>query len=104
MDVLRILGSNDLEVRRRTLDFLMSLITLRNVKDVVSLLKKEVIKTYSDSATDIDRELDLFNFLLVLWFLNIVIYSNLSILSILSCINNIGQTYNFMNYVLKRLF
>ena len=56
MDVLRILGSTDLEVRKRTLDFLMSLISLRNVKDVVSLLKKEVIKTYSDSATDIDRE------------------------------------------------
>ena len=55
MDVLRILGSTDLEVRRKTLDFLMSLISLRNVKDVVSLLKKEVIKTYSN--TDKDREL-----------------------------------------------
>ena len=54
MDVLRILGSTDIEVRRKTLDFLMSLISLRNVKDVVSLLKKEVIKTYSN--TDKDRE------------------------------------------------
>jgi len=52
MDVLRILGSTDIEVRRKTLDFLMSLISLRNVKDVVSLLKKEVIKTYSNTDKD----------------------------------------------------
>jgi len=52
MDVLRILGSTDIEVRRKTLEFLMSLISLRNVKDVVSLLKKEVIKTYSNTDKD----------------------------------------------------
>lgn len=52
MDVLRILGATDIEVRRKTLEFLMSLISLRNVKDVVSLLKKEVIKTYSNTDKD----------------------------------------------------
>ena len=55
MDVLRILGSTDIEVRRKTLSFLMDLISLRNVKDVVALLKKEVIKTYSNT-TDTDSK------------------------------------------------
>ena len=58
MDVLRILGSTDIEVRRKTLEFLMNLISLRNVKDVVSLLKKEVVRTYSE--TDKERKCYLF--------------------------------------------
>ena len=52
MDVLRILTSTDIEVRRKTLDFLMDIISLRNVKDVVGILKKEVLKTYSNNDKD----------------------------------------------------
>lgn len=52
MDVLRILASTDIEVRRKTLNFLMDIISLRNVKDVVGILKKEVLKTYSNNDKD----------------------------------------------------
>ncbi|KAJ1678927.1 coatomer subunit beta, partial [Spiromyces aspiralis] len=51
MDLLRLLSSPDIEVRRKCLHIVMNLVSRRNIHDVVSLLKKELIKTY-DSHYD----------------------------------------------------
>lgn len=45
MDILRVLQASDLEVRRKTLDLAMDLVTSRNVGEMVLVLKKEVTKT-----------------------------------------------------------
>ncbi|KAL8517801.1 hypothetical protein ACS0TY_009209 [Phlomoides rotata] len=45
MDVLRALSSPNLDIRRKTLDIVLELITPRNVNEVVLTLKKEVVKT-----------------------------------------------------------
>lgn len=45
MDILRALASPNLDIRRKTLDIALELITPRNVDEVVLLLKKEVVKT-----------------------------------------------------------
>ncbi|KAL7110018.1 hypothetical protein ACP275_06G211500 [Erythranthe tilingii] len=47
MDVLRALSSPNLDIRRKTLDIVLELITPRNVNEVVLTLKKEVMKTQS---------------------------------------------------------
>ncbi|EYU39711.1 hypothetical protein ABFS82_06G179500 [Erythranthe guttata] len=47
MDVLRALSSPNLDIRRKTLDIVLELITPRNVNEVVLTLKKEVVKTQS---------------------------------------------------------
>eukprot|EP00252_Welwitschia_mirabilis_P016316 TRINITY_DN359_c0_g1_i3.p1 TRINITY_DN359_c0_g1~~TRINITY_DN359_c0_g1_i3.p1 ORF type:complete len:951 (-),score=183.98 TRINITY_DN359_c0_g1_i3:318-3170(-) len=45
MDVLRALASPNLDIRRKTLDIALDLITPRNIDEVVMTLKKEVVKT-----------------------------------------------------------
>jgi coatomer subunit beta len=45
MDILRVLSSPDLEVRRKTLSIAMDLVTSRNIKEMVLILKKEIAKT-----------------------------------------------------------
>lgn len=45
MDVLRALSSPNVDIRRKTLDIVLELITPRNVDEVVMMLKKEVVKT-----------------------------------------------------------
>eukprot|EP01018_Ginkgo_biloba_P001285 Gb_23100 [translate_table: standard] len=47
MDVLRTLSSPNLDIRRKTLDISLELITPRNIDEVVMSLKKEVVKTQS---------------------------------------------------------
>ncbi|KAF3781577.1 Coatomer subunit beta-1 [Nymphaea thermarum] len=47
MDILRALSSPNLDIRRKTLDIVLELITPRNVDEVVLTLKKEVVKTQS---------------------------------------------------------
>ncbi|GAB4841886.1 hypothetical protein Ancab_011841 [Ancistrocladus abbreviatus] len=47
MDVLRALSSPNLDIRRKTIDIALELITPRNIDEVVLLLKKEVVKTQS---------------------------------------------------------
>ncbi|CAI0550560.1 unnamed protein product [Linum tenue] len=47
MDVLRALSSPNLDIRRKTLDIILDLITARNVNEIVQMLKKEVVKTQS---------------------------------------------------------
>lgn len=45
MDILRVLSSPDLEVRRKTLNLTMELVNSRNIEEMVLFLKKEVSKT-----------------------------------------------------------
>jgi len=45
MDILRVLSSPDLEVRRKTLSLAMELVTSRNIEEMVLILKKEINKT-----------------------------------------------------------
>ena len=40
MDILRVLSSPDLEVRRKTLNLAMDLVTSRNIDELVLVLKK----------------------------------------------------------------
>ncbi|XP_050216540.1 coatomer subunit beta-1 [Mercurialis annua] len=47
MDVLRALSSPNLDIRRKTLEIVLELITPRNISEVVLSLKKEVVKTQS---------------------------------------------------------
>lgn len=47
MDVLRALSSPNLDIRRKSLDIVLELITPRNINEVVLMLKKEVVKTQS---------------------------------------------------------
>eukprot|EP00124_Ichthyophonus_hoferi_P005607 Ihof_evm1s859 gene=Ihof_evmTU1s859 len=51
MDMLRVLASPDLEVRKTALSIAMGLITSRNVDEVVLVLKKEIGKTHEESDT-----------------------------------------------------
>ncbi|XP_050375463.1 coatomer subunit beta-1 [Argentina anserina] len=47
MDILRALSSPNLDVRRKTLDIVLELVTNQNINEVVLTLKKEVVKTQS---------------------------------------------------------
>jgi len=52
MDIMRVLSSPDLEVRKKTLDLVLELVTLRNIEEIVMILKKEVTKTHTEGAED----------------------------------------------------
>ncbi|XP_055890054.1 coatomer subunit beta-like isoform X1 [Biomphalaria glabrata] len=45
MDILRVLSSPDQEVRKKTLNLALDLVTSRNIEEMVLVLKKEVVKT-----------------------------------------------------------
>lgn len=47
MDILRVLSAPDIEVRRKTLQLAMELISARNIVELVLVLKKEVSKTHN---------------------------------------------------------
>ncbi|RUP49758.1 adaptin N terminal region-domain-containing protein [Jimgerdemannia flammicorona] len=46
MDILRVLSSPDIEVRRKALRIVLEMVSTRNVQDVVLFLKKELAKTH----------------------------------------------------------
>lgn len=50
MDILRILAATDLEVRKKTLNLALELVTSRTIEEMVLVLRKEVVKT--NNATD----------------------------------------------------
>lgn len=52
MDVLRVLASPDIEVRRKTLALAMDLVSSRNIGEMVLVLKKEVSKTHNVEHED----------------------------------------------------
>merc|ERR1719219_1164696 len=57
MDILRVLSSPDLEVRKKTLALAMDLVTSRNIDELVLVLKKEINKTGgSGSGSKVDAD------------------------------------------------
>lgn len=48
MEILRVLSSPDLDVRRKALAIAMEMISSKNVEEVVSLLRKELAKTVDE--------------------------------------------------------
>jgi len=52
MDVLRALASPDIEVRKKTLNLALDLVSSRNVEELVKFLKKEITKTSSAEGHD----------------------------------------------------
>ena len=56
MDILRVLSSPDIEVRRKTLNLCLDLVTLRTMSEMVGVLKKELSKSNnSNELEDIDK-------------------------------------------------
>jgi coatomer subunit beta len=55
MEILRVLSSTDLDVRKKALHIAMDMISSRNVEEVVLLLKKELMKT-ADEQYDKNSE------------------------------------------------
>lgn len=55
MDILRVLASPDLEVRKKTLNLAMELVSSRNIEEMVLVLKKEVSKTLDVEHEDIGK-------------------------------------------------
>lgn len=45
MEILRVLASPDMEVRRKALAIALEMISSKNVEEVVGFLKKELVKT-----------------------------------------------------------
>lgn len=52
MDILRVLAAPDIEVRRKTLNLAMDLVSSRNIEEMVLVLKKEVAKTHNVEHED----------------------------------------------------
>lgn len=50
MDVLRVLGSQDLEVKRKALGIALEMVSSRNVEEVVGLLKKQLTNTLEEGG------------------------------------------------------
>lgn len=48
MEILRVLSSPDLDVRRKALSLAMEMVSSKNVEEVVLLLKKELSKTVDE--------------------------------------------------------
>ncbi|SPO26566.1 probable SEC26 - coatomer complex beta chain of secretory pathway vesicles [Ustilago trichophora] len=51
MDLLRVLSSPDMDVRRKALRIALEMVSSRNIEEVVLLLKKELMKTVDSSAS-----------------------------------------------------
>lgn len=59
MDIFRALACPSLDVRKKVMDICLgSLVTQRNIKDVVALLKKEVIKTLGYEAQGVEGNME----------------------------------------------
>ena len=54
MDILRVLVSPDLEVRKKTLDLVLEVVNSRNIGEVVMILKKEITKTHTEESNTED--------------------------------------------------
>ena len=54
MDILRVLSSPDLEVRRKTLLLVLQLTSTRNIEQVVMVMKKELTGTMEASSDSND--------------------------------------------------
>lgn len=54
MDILRVLSSPDLEVRRKTLSLVLQLTSTRNIEQVVMVMKKELTSTMEATSDSND--------------------------------------------------
>lgn len=48
MEILRVLSSPDIDVRKKALDLALEMVSSKNVEEVVMLLKKELSKTLDE--------------------------------------------------------
>lgn len=48
MEILRVLSSPDIDVRRKSLDIALQMVSSKNVEEIVLLLKKELAKTVDE--------------------------------------------------------
>ena len=55
MEILRVLSSPDIDVRRKALEIAMEMISSKNVEEVVLLLKKELSKTIDEQYEKVSR-------------------------------------------------
>ncbi|CAF5105346.1 unnamed protein product, partial [Rotaria sp. Silwood1] len=56
MDILRVLASPDIEVRKKTLQLSYDLVTSKTINEMVLVLKKEVSKTHNEQdSEDVDK-------------------------------------------------
>lgn len=51
MDMMRVLSSPNMDIRKKTITLVMDVVTRRNVDEVVGVLKKEVTRTHASDAT-----------------------------------------------------
>lgn len=56
MEILRVLTSPDLDVRRKSLELGMDMVSSKNVEEVVMLLRKELSKTVDESSYEKNNE------------------------------------------------
>jgi coatomer subunit beta len=55
MEILRVLSSPDIDVRRKALDLALEMVSSKNVEEVVMLLKKELSKTVDEQYEKVNR-------------------------------------------------
>lgn len=55
MEILRVLSSPDLDVRRKALSIAMDMVSSKNVEEVVLLLKKELSKTVDEQYEKVGK-------------------------------------------------
>jgi coatomer subunit beta len=60
MDILQVLTSPDIDVRRKALRIALEMVSSRNVQEVVLFLKKELTKTQDDSYEKVKKERERF--------------------------------------------
>ena len=60
MEILRVLSSPDIDVRRKALDIALQMVSSRNVEEIVLLLKKELSKTVDEQYEKVKPEVFLF--------------------------------------------
>lgn len=59
MEILRVLSSPDIDVRRKALDLALEMVSSKNVEEVVLLLKKELSKTLDEQYEKVETTSDL---------------------------------------------
>lgn len=65
MDIMRALSSPNMDIRRKTVDLAMDVVTRRNVEEVVGVLRKELVKTISVENESEKKTVSLYRQLLI---------------------------------------
>ncbi|PWN44690.1 putative SEC26 [Ceraceosorus guamensis] len=85
MDLLRVLSSPDMDVRRKALNISLDMVSSRNVEEVVQFLKKELQKTVEGAGTGFEKNIE---------------YRQLLIQSIHTCAINFSEVASSVVHVL----